>query len=1264
MRNGIVRTVNKFKELIHIMNVKRVVFSLYFFCVLCAFAVRNVNVSGQSLIDYTHYPLSSTNMVPPNVLILMDNSESMHKQAYREDFDPRRNYDGYFKSAYFYSYVNNAYFEINPLGKWNGNFLNWLTMRRIDLARKVLIGGKTPPNSRTGSETDYLLGEDTGLTGYEVLKQYPGGAGIYYPAKAELEIDSTLPVYFGLHKGFIYTGDTPDPFSQPSSQFRIQIKKDALSEPNYFREENGAGLIHKLNGKVRLGFAVFNTDREGSHIINPIGSDLNSIISMIEQHATVSGSPLAESLFECVRYFMQITPFYSHSLSDYEVGNQNDPFFFQEISQHIPCVQSFIILISDGESTYDQNIPASPPLESAGDLRNYDGDDAESFPFPDEGSDYLDDVALWAHTSDLRTGRQELEGLQPITLFTVNATGSGSRLLQDAAKNGGFTDSNGNNLPDLNQEWDSNDDGLPDTCYSTADSSRLGEKLLQIAAQITQSTASESGLTIAPNSLYHESSLFQASYQPSFGEEGEEINWLGFLHALWIDGNGNIREDTDGDKALVYEHDKIIRFTYDDSSGETRAATFRDTDGDGRADRSWPDALLSLQAINPLWEAGKKLALKDAETRQIRTFVDEDKDGEVDFGEFLNFTPDHALELRPYLRAADEEEASEIIQFIRGEMSIHYRNRSKVVEGIEQVWKLGDIVHSSPAFSSHPFENYHLLYGDVTYESFLQRWRERPLTVFAGGNDGMIHAFNGGTYNHGDNPLTPGIIEQGWYDLERQVSHGITMGDEKWAYIPYNLLPHLTWLTRRDYTHVYYVDCKAKVTDVRTFTDRNGNPIDPDHPHGWGTLLIGGTGVGGKAMVFTDDFGSGREERSFAPSYFALDITNPATPQLLWEFTHPKLGFTTGYPAIVRVEAERGLQQPQDDKWFVVFGSGPTGYTGTSNQPACMFVVDLKTGKLARLIELENTTGFLSGSISIDYDLDYNTDIIYTGSSLLSEGEWRGAVYRLSIRSCTDTTCSDQEGWHYSTNPDDWTFSRVLTTLQPITAAPNASLDEKHTLWIFCGTGRYYGFLDHNNRGIQNRFFAIKDPCYRGNCDDELSINDLHDSSGVLVYPDGSVEGTIAASWHDLLDEMDRRQGWYITFSTEGERVLNKPNLLNGILTFTTYTPDLTPCSVEGLSTLYTLYYKTGTAGERALFILNREDVYGESGGGSPPGNGNREEPVEITIPLEGGITSSPVMHIGKNSVILTSSGSSMVTTLPLQPAFQMRSGMESWREE
>ena len=141
-------------------------------------------------------------------------------------------------------------------------------------------------------------------------------------------------------------------------------------------------------------------------------------------------------------------------------------------------------------------------------------------------------------------------------------------------------------------------------------------------------------------------------------------------------------------------------------------------------------------------------------------------------------------------------------------------------------------------------------------------------------------------------------------------------------------------------------------------------------------------------------------------------------------------------------------------------------------------------------------------------------------------------------------------------------------------------------------------------------------------------------------------------------------QGWYLNFSTGGERLLNKPNLFGGILSFTTYTPGTNLCSADGTSTLYTLYYKTGTAWKRSIWVPTREEVYGEgSGGDSSPGNTD-EDPLGTKIPIEGGITSSPIMHMGKTSIILTTTGSTMITTLPLKPALRMRSGMESWREE
>jgi type IV pilus assembly protein PilY1 len=1217
-------------------------------------------LKANTIVEYTHYPLSVTQAVPPNILILMDNSRGMHQQAYEGDFNPQITYDGYFDPSARYSYINDSYFGRNLTGNWNGNFLNWLTMRRIDILRRVLIGGKAVANSRNGGGSQQLIGEEAVEAGYEFLKYYEQGAGTYYPLPSWFGLTTSSPVYFGLDDGFIYVGSDTDPFSNYTRKFKIKVQKDSTSEPDEFIEGNIAGLVQQIGNKARFGLEVFNSDGEGGRIVNHVGDDLNNLITSIENSKATTWSPLAESFFEGVRYFMQITPYYPHTPVDYGLGRESDPFFFQDISHYVPCTQCFVILISDGESTHDQNIPSSPPGGATGNLRDYDGDGNDFNSYVENGSDYLDDIALWAHTSDLRSGDQELEGTQNITLFTISTFVSGSELLKDAARNGGFIDLNNNGVPDLDQEWDSNEDGIPDNYLEAEDTYLLEEKLVQAVTKIFQRTSSGSGIAIVSNSFRDDATLFQAFFKPYRYQENNETNWMGFLHALWIDPFGNIREDTDGDKALVYAKDKIIRFTLNKDTQETRVGVFSDADGDGEADHDSPDATRSLEQIHPIWEAGEKLALKNATNRKIITFIDKDGDRNVDPGEFIEFIPEKASVLRPYLRAVDDREAIDIIRHIRGEKIPGFRKRTTKLNGIEREWKLGDIVHSTPTLSKHPLENYHLIYGDVTYGEFFSRWQGRPLTIFVGANDGMIHAFKGGIYHSGDNPKTPAKEERGWYSSEHNITDSGSIGDERWAYIPYNLLPHLKWLTRRDYTHVDFVDLKPKVTDVRIFTDGAGNPIDSNHPEGWGTILIGGMRLGGGGISITDDFGSGRESHFFSSAYFALDITHPDDPRLLWEFTHPALAFTTAYPGVVRVEARKGVDKPEDDKWFVLFGSGPTDYQGNSSQYASLFVVDLKTGDLAHLFEGEEEHGFMSGPISIDANLNFSTDAIYVGESYFSKERWQGKIYRLSTKVCVGDTCKDPNRWNYSTDPKKWTFSTFFNSPKPITAAPSASLDEQLNLWIYFGTGRYYNLLDRIDSPSAQYFFGVKDICYQSSCTDEVPFNQLYDSSSILVYQGGEVKGAAATNWNDFVAEVQKKEGWYLTFFFGRERVITKPGLLGGTLFFTTYMPDDDMCSTSGISNLYTLYYQTGTAWKKSMRLLERQDAYGDGDGEQT----EKSEHIEVKTRLEGGLSSSPVIHIGKTITLLSSDSNSIIKAINMRPAFKIKSGMESWREE
>lgn len=131
---------------------------------------------------YVSTPIFMSSAVPPNVLIIFDNSGSMNMMAYWEEieehlegtpwwqedivpttpYDPTRNYYGYFVSGTSSSRVMYTYsdrkFQRDPSGQWEGNFLNWLTMRRADVARKVLVGGRATVRDRSGVTT--LTGGD------------------------------------------------------------------------------------------------------------------------------------------------------------------------------------------------------------------------------------------------------------------------------------------------------------------------------------------------------------------------------------------------------------------------------------------------------------------------------------------------------------------------------------------------------------------------------------------------------------------------------------------------------------------------------------------------------------------------------------------------------------------------------------------------------------------------------------------------------------------------------------------------------------------------------------------------------------------------------------------------------------------------------------------------------------------------------------------------------------------------------------------------
>jgi type IV pilus assembly protein PilY1 len=369
---------------------------------------------------------------------------------------------------------------------------------------------------------------------------------------------------------------------------------------------------------------------------------------------------------------------------------------------------------------------------------------------------------------------------------------------------------------------------------------------------------------------------------------------------------------------------------------------------------------------------------------------------------------------------------------------------------------------------------YHLTYGDTSYLDFMRQYVNRKTVVYAGANDGMLHAFSAGTYHEGDNPSTsdgpPNTrIEHGWY------SGG---GSELWAYIPYNLLPHLKWLTDPDYGHVYYVDLKTKVVDARIFTSGG------IHTNGWGSVLIGAMRLGGKAIS------GGPDARTFRSSYFALDVTDPDNPTLLWEVAVPSAGtnFTTSYPAIIR----RGAKDTPGS-WYVVFGTGPSDFDGNGSTTGHVYVRNLYTGALAKdfSINIGGSPFFMASPITIDKGLDDQVDLAYIGATYYNSG-WQGKIFRIN------TNSDDPNTW-----ADPTTF---FSSTRPVTSEPSAALDPFGRLWLFWGTGRYFSDTDKADTTDQ-RLYGVWDPgtgSYSESSLDDVTNIRVADGGGMDVNNDAN----------------------------------------------------------------------------------------------------------------------------------------------------------------
>ncbi|MCI5181143.1 MAG: hypothetical protein D3921_01180 [Candidatus Electrothrix sp. AW1] len=324
------------------------------------------------------------------------------------------------------------------------------------------------------------------------------------------------------------------------------------------------------------------------------------------------------------------------------------------------------------------------------------------------------------------------------------------------------------------------------------------------------------------------------------------------------------------------------------------------------------------------------------------------------------------------------------------------RSRYYEKNGKGHTWRLGDVIHSTPIVVSRPAEAYNYIYRDPTYNDFVDKWSKRRSVVYFGANDGMLHAVNAGFYFENGNKFcctdelnTDGTCKESPYKDTTTGVSGIcdgepNLGEELWAYIPYNLQPHLKCLTDKLYTHKYFVDQKPRIFDVQIFAEEPecvSNGLDDPkciHPGGWGTILVGSMRFGGSPVAAESLNSNSNDKRQFISSFFILDITNPeadltasgAEPLLLGEMTrttekqssgldkYTNLNYTTSTPAMVIMRD--GPANEVTSKWYLAMGNGPTEQSGRNTDQAQIALFPLE--RLKGQLDWSKTVGSGPGS--------------------------------------------------------------------------------------------------------------------------------------------------------------------------------------------------------------------------------------------------------------------------------------------------------------
>ncbi|MCH8059527.1 MAG: hypothetical protein IIA11_03615 [Proteobacteria bacterium] len=478
-----------------------------------------------------------------------------------------------------------------------------------------------------------------------------------------------------------------------------------------------------------------------------------------------------------------------------------------------------------------------------------------------------------------------------------------------------------------------------------------------------------------------------------------------------------------------------------------------------------------------------------------------------------------AAALRTDFDVASNEEAAELIAYARG-LDIDDvdgdKNRKEA-----RPWIFGDPLHSRPL--------------PINYGAIGGYSEDNPAIFLAvGSNDGMLRM------------------------LRNTSTGGAQSGEEVWAFMPRAVMP--TQKTLREnlggIEHPYALDGApvAYLQDV----NNDGSIVASD---------------GDKAYLFVGMRRGGKK-------YYAFDVTNPESPDLMWTIEKggdfAELGYTFSTPRVGMVKT------PSGPRGVLMFAGGydmnkdARGSVGTDDTEGnAMYVVDAETGAL-----IWKARGGSGGSFNTYTHKKLVDSIPSTLTVADTDGD--GFIDRMVVG---DTGGNVWRADLLGDNVSDWKLTQLASLGRHSTSASGIATDlrffhrpdlvlSKDSGGLFdgvlIGSGDRADPLDFGGVA-ENWFFMIKDrhTAVGSGVDSILQPTDFGDVTSNCLQ-DGSCV-------------IDLTDGWRLQMEEPGEKILATPLTLVGKIFFTSYLPQgansSSACApAEGAGRLYAVSFQNATS--------------------------------------------------------------------------------------